>query len=338
MPGVESLTLAGFAETATDYAHDNALHYHSQLLAPGLNGIAGSPIKPLDEYVQGIPTKDRVLLHDFKIGSVLQPDKREGFTPTTNAIKITPRWASVVEAKINLRFTEKQIVALQKSFFGMMAGSTNAKAKLILDQFPVFEAYFMDMILKKAKAEMRNISMWNGIRNEALQTPGAIFDGWLKFIDELIISEDIPEDNLVAISAITDANAVAEVKKIVKIVPEEYRYSDELVCIMNTTQKDSYDTNYQATRGAIPYNTQYVKQTIEGTNIEMVVEPGLKGYDTPIIISRNNLCFLYDDDYKSLNFKFDYNIRNEDLAVIAKFQAQPEIIAPYEIWMGTVGE
>ncbi len=336
MPGVESLTLQGFAETATDYAHDNVLRYHSQLLAPGLNGIPGTQIKPLNEFVQGIPTADRVLLHDFKFGSTLQPDKRDGFTPTANAITVKPRWAQVVEAKINLRFTEKQIVALQKSFFGMLTGSISTQAKLILDQFPTFEAYFMNKIIEQAKSEMRNIAMWNGIRNEALQTPGAIFDGWLKFIDELIISEDIPEDNLVAINAITDANAVAEFKKIVKIIPEEYRYSNQLVCLANVNQKDSYDTNYQATRGAIPYNTQYLKQTIEGTNIEILVEPGLKGYETPIFVTRDNLCFLYDDDYQTMNLKFDYNIRSEDLAFIAKFQAQPEIIAPYEIWMGTV--
>jgi hypothetical protein len=91
MPAVESLTLSKFAETATDYAHDNKLHLHTQMLAPGLNGIPGTPIKPLTDFVQGIPTKDRVLLHDFKMGTVLQPDKREGFTRTPSKLSLVGR-------------------------------------------------------------------------------------------------------------------------------------------------------------------------------------------------------------------------------------------------------
>ena len=66
----DSLKLENFAATATDYASDNKNHFHSQLLAPGMEGIAGSPVKPLGSFVQPIPTKDRVLLTDFRVGNV----------------------------------------------------------------------------------------------------------------------------------------------------------------------------------------------------------------------------------------------------------------------------
>ncbi len=330
---VESLTLSKFAETATDYAHDNKLHLHTQMLAPGLNGIPGTPIKPLTDFVQGIPTKDRVLLHDFKMGSVLQPDKREGFTPTADAIKIEPRWSQVVECKINLLFPEKKIVALQKSFFGMLSGG-GSQSKLFLESFPVFEAFFLSKVIEKAKSELRNISLWKGSRNIALQTPAAIFDGWQKKIDAAIVSAALPAANIATIAVITASNAVTEIKKIVALLPAEWRYSDQLVCLISPTHMDMYNAHYQTSRGPIVYNNSYNKQYIEGTMIEFLVEPGLSGYETPIITTRNNLVFLYDDDFESMDFTFDYNKRNEDLALIAKFQAQPDVIDFTEMWMG----
>lgn len=330
----DSLSLVKFAETATDYATDNKLHLHSQLLAPGLDGIPGSPIKPLGEFVQSIPTKDRVLLTDFKVGEVLQPDKREGFTPTDDVVKMEPRWAEVVEAKINLLFPEKKLVALQKTYLGMIASP--GSAKLVLDKFPVFEALVLDTILKQAKSEMRNIALWKGVRNLNLKKPQAIFNGWLKQIDDAIIASLIKSTQIATINAISALNAVAEFKKIVKLLPAEYLYSNELVMLVAPQQLADYDANYQATRGPILYNTQFNQRFIEGTLIEMCVEPGLAGNETPILTTRNNLCFLYDDDFDSMTFKFDYNSRSEDLALILKFQAQPEIIDFSEMWMGNV--
>lgn len=330
----DSIDLAGFATTATDYAHDNKLHLHTKLLAPGLNGIPGSPIKPLDSYVQGIPTKDRVLLYDFKIGDVLQPDKREGFTPTNNVLKFKNRWANVEEAKINLRFTEKSLVALQNSFLGMLA--TPNTAKLILDKFPVFEAFVIDKILEKAKVEMRNRVVFNGVLNPALATPQSIFNGWLKIIDDLIISGDIPAGNIAAINAITAANAVTEHLKIVDLLPAEYFYSGTVVSLCAPEHMKNYNKHYQTSRGNIVYNTEFMKQYIEGTNIEMIVEPGLTGTESPILTTRDNLVMLYDADYESMTLSFDYNKRAEDLAYILKFQAAVNLIDPSEIWMGNV--
>ena len=330
---VESLKLSSFATTATDYAHDNKLHLHTQMLAPGLNGVAGTPIKPLTDFVQGIPTKDKVLLHSLKLGSVLQPDLRAGFTPTADALEITPRWSQVVECKINLLFPETKIVALQKSFFGMLAGNTS-QSKLILEQFPVFEAYFLSKIIEKAKAELRNISLWKGVRNTALQAPAAIFDGWNKKIDAAIVAGTLSAANIATIAVISASNAVTEIKKIVALLPAEWRYSDQLVCLISPAQMDMYNAHYQTSRGPIVYNNAYNKQYIEGTMIEFLVEPGLSGRESPIITTRDNFCMLYDDDFESMNLTFDYNKRTQDLAYIMQFQAQPDIIDFTEMWIG----
>ncbi|MDI9871315.1 hypothetical protein [Flectobacillus roseus] len=335
MPSVESLKLEQFAETATDYAHDNKLHLHSQLLQPGLNGIPNSPIRPLSDFVQGIPTKDRVLLHDFKMGTVLQPDKREGFTPTADAFKIKPRWAQVVECKINLLFSEKQIVALQKTFFGMLSGG-GPQSKLFLERFPTFESFFMSKVVEKAKSELRNISLWKGSRNEAIQSPQAIFDGWLKLIDQAIVADLIPEANMAAINPITTSNGMAEHKKIVNLLPDEYKYSGEIIALEGGNHLTAYNENYQTVRGTTPLNNAFNQQSIEGTNIPFFVEPGLTGSETPIFTTRNNFVLLYDDDFESMTVTVDYNKRDENLALIVKFQAQPEIIDFAEIWLGSV--
>jgi hypothetical protein len=330
----ESLKLENFAATATDYATDNKLHLHSQLLAPGMDGIAGSPIKPLGSFVQPIPTKDRVLLTDFKVGNVLQPDNRSGFTPTIDVVTFKPRWAQVVEAKINLAFTEKQLVALQKSYLAMLA--TPASAKLILDKFPVFEAMVISKVMEKAKSEIRSTAIWKGVRNVNSQTPQAIFNGWLKIIDDLVIAGVIVPGQVAAINAITDQNAVAEFKKIVRLLPSQYLYSDQLILLVAPEHLAAYEANYQTTRGPLVYNNSFNQVFVEGTLIEICVEPGLAGHETPILTTKQNLAFLYDDDFDAMTFKFDYQVRTEDIAMIMKFQAQPEIIDPTEIWFGNV--
>ncbi|OIN61183.1 hypothetical protein [Arsenicibacter rosenii] len=332
---MDSLDLSLLATTATDYARDNQDHVFNQLLNPGFSGIPGSPIRPLTDYVTPIPGKDEVVLTEIVIGSVLQPDKREGFTPKNNVVKIKPRKAKVKPCKINLKFTEKQLVTLNKSYYGMIKGP---ESKLILDRLPVFEAYINKRIIDTARAELRNISLYNGVENINNPSPEGVFDGIRIKIDEALADGEIPVANIATINAITEANAVAEFKKIAKKVPAKYKFSDRLIMVLSPEHLEMYEANYQSTRGALIYNNAYNKRTLEGTMIEFFVEPGMTGADSPFITTLGNICWLYDDDLTTMSLTFDYNKRSEDLAYILKFQAATDFALAEEIWMGEIDD
>lgn len=329
----DGLDLSLLATTATDYARDNRNHIFNELLNPGFNGTAGSPIQPLSNYVTPIASKDEVVLTEIVVGNVLQPDKREGFTPTNNVVKIIPRKQKVKPCKINLRFTEKKLEQLNKSYYSMIQGPN---AKLILDRLPVFEAYINQTILDNARSELRVTSIFNGV--EDIDNPSAegLFDGLLTKIDTAIATGEIPVGNIVTISTIDESNAVAVFKKIAKALPAKYKYSDKLIMLLSPEHLEMYEANYQATRGPLVYNTGYMKRVLEGTLIEFYVEPGMSGADSPIITTKGNVCWLYDDDFTSMNLVFDHNKRSEDLAYILKFQANVDFALAKEIWMGQV--
>ena len=329
----DALDLSRLATTATDYARDNRDHIFNQLLNPGFSGIAGSPIQPLDNYVTSIPTKDEVVLTEIVIGTVLQPDKREGFTPKNDVVTIKPRKSKVKPCKINLRFTEKKLVQLNKSYYGMINGP---QSKLVLDRLPVFESYINQTVLDNARSELRNITLYNGVENIDNPAPEGLFDGLRTKMDEALADGEVPAANIATINAITEDNAVAEFKKIAKKLPAKYKYSDKLIMILSPEHLEMYEANYQKTRGAIVYNTGYSKRTLEGTLIEFFVEPGMSGSDTPWITTKGNVCWLYDDDFNTMSLKFDYQPRTEDLAYILKFQANVDFALSSEFWMGEV--
>jgi hypothetical protein len=329
----DALDLSLLATTATDYARDNRDHIFNQLLNPGFNGIAGSPIQPLDNYVTSIPSKDEIVLTEIVIGTVLQPDKREGFTPKNDVIKIKPRKAKVKPCKINLRFTEKKLVQLNKSYYGMINGP---QSKLILDRLPVFEAYINETVLSNARSELRNITIYNGQENINNPAPEGLFDGLRPKVDAALAAGEIPAANVATINAITESNAVDEFKKIAKKLPAKYKYSDKLIMILSPEHLEMYEAHYQKSRGALVYNTGYTKRTLEGTLIEFFVEPGMSGSETPWITTKGNICWLYDDDFNSMSLTFDHNVRSEDLAYILKFQANVDFALANEFWMGNV--
>lgn len=327
----DSLTLSQFAETSTDFARDNKEHLYTELMAPGLNGIEGSPIRPMSEFVTEIPSKDEIVLTELTIGDPLQPDLRAGFTKKDDVVSIKPRIGKVEACKINLLFTEKQLALLNKTYQAQIKGPNS---KMILDRFPVFEALINQKIIEKAKSALRNTSLWNGVKNPLDKSAAGLFDGLRKIIDDMTISGEIPTGNFTEINPITASNAVTEFKKIITDLPSEIIYDPETICLVSPNLMGLYDSHYQTSRGAIPYNLGFNQRMIEGTMIPFFVEPGLTDIETPTFTRKGNIIWQYDDDFESLDLTFDYNKRSEDLAYILKFQLSTNIAFGKEVWQG----
>ncbi|MDR6195185.1 hypothetical protein [Siphonobacter sp. SORGH_AS_0500] len=326
---MDSLNLSDFATSLTDFARDNRLHIFASLLIPGMAGIAGTPIWAIEDYMQLIPGNDEVVLTQLAVANVLQPGNKGSFNPTQNAVKFKNRRAKVRPVKVDLEFTQPTIMKMYKSYMGQVTAK-----KIDPETYPL-EAYVIDAVIAKAKENLRVISLFNGVYNENGNSPLDIFDGILTQVTKAIAAGNVPADNIVEVAPTTGENAVANHEKVIQEIPDAYFYgSDSLICLTNRKLLSAYETDYRKKFGTLPYNTSTEKAFIDGTNIPFVVEPGLSTLEEPIFTTKDNLCYLYDDEGKQDSLEFDYNKRDRSLAYMLDYQAGTGIGAAELLWMG----
>ncbi|MBO9640168.1 MAG: hypothetical protein J7576_18505, partial [Siphonobacter aquaeclarae] len=290
----------------------------------GADGIPGTPIHALDEYMAMIPGNDEVVLTELLTNDVLQPGGKNSFNPTQNAVVFKNRTAKVRQCKVDLEFTHTQIMAFYKSYLGQIAAKKIDPSKL------PFEEHIIAEVVKRVKENLRVKSLYNSVYNPAGSSPLDVFDGLSTQITAAIASGDVPAANIAAANTLTGGNAVGELEKIVAVISDAYFYSG-VVCVCSRKQKTFYEADYRARYGSLPYNSSTEKGFIDGTNIPFVVEPGYAG-DFPIFTPKGNLAYLYDDEGKVDNLDFEYTKKTRSLAYIMDFQAATGIAAAELIW------
>lgn len=281
-----------------------------------------------------IPGNDEVVLTELYLESVLQSGATGTFSPTNNVFKIKPKKAKVKPCKVDLLFTEQKILSLYKSWYGQVRGG-----KIDRTTYP-FEQWVIEHVLKRVSTDLRQKALVNGTRNDAGTTPEQVMDGLFVKLAAARASGAIGASQIATINAITTLNAVAEFEKMVDKIPTEYFYSD-LVCISPLSFKRAYERNYRKEWGTLPYNAGYNKQEIEGTTIEFLVEPGmlttgLTAFESPIITTRENLAWLYDDESAQTRLEFDYGKRDRSLAYVMDFQIGFDWAMDSLFWLGDV--
>lgn len=326
VPATDSISMADISTDLQNYALDNQEHLIQQVTSVGFDGIPGSPLVPLDDYVMFLPTTGEVVLTDLIVDDPLQPGGTDTFDPKNEVVKYKTRKASVKPAKVDLKFKHTKIMAMYNTYIGRV------KSKKIDPKTYPYEEDVIKKILKAVKKYLR-LAMWQAEHNEADKSFMGLFDGWIKQILDAIALND-GSINIVDIDAINGTNAVAQLTKMKKALPAGVRYGNNAVLILNEETKDFYEENYQALHGTLPYNTGFTKKYLDGSNIEIIVEEGLAGFDRPIITTRENLVFLYDDENKQNNVDFDYQKRDRSLAYIMDFFTGVGICATELIWVG----
>ena len=325
-PATDSISMADISTDLQNYALDNQEHLIQEVTSVGFDGIPGSPLVPLDDYVMFLPTTGEVVLTDLIVDDPLQPGGTDTFDPKNDVVKYKTRKASVKPAKVDLKFKHSKIMAMYNTYIGRV------KSKKIDPKTYPYEEDVIKKILKSVKKYLR-LAMWQAEHNEADKSFLGLFDGWIKQILDAIALND-GSINVVDIEALTGTNAVAQLNKMKKALPAGVRYGNNAVLILNEETKDFYEDNYQALHGSLPYNTGFTKKYLDGSNIEIIVEEGLAGFDRPIITTRDNLVFLYDDENKQNNVDFDYQKRDRSLAYIMDFFVGGGICATELIWIG----
>ena len=112
-----------------------------------------------------------------------------------------------------------------------------------------------------------NMAIWSGKRDASGDTTAKLFDGFDSITAAEIAAGAIAESkgNFKEVEAITAANAVDVLKSIYRGASDELRGQNVKMFITHDVY-DAYLDDYQATVGAVPYNTQFNKNFLEGSN------------------------------------------------------------------------
>jgi hypothetical protein len=322
---MSALNLTALAASLETYARDNAEHIFLRALIPGLDGIAGSPIVPIAQYMTIMQATDEVVLTNLEVGDVLQPGAKDTFNPTANAVNFKPRIGKVRQAKVDLQFVHTKIMALFKSYLGQV------RAKQIDPEVIPFEEYIAARVIAKMQENIRVKTLYNGVYNAAGTGPLDVNDGLKTQILAAITSGDIPSGNVIDTAVITAANSVTETEKILAGIPDAEFY-DGLICVCSRAYKTNYETHYRATYGTLPYNTGQNHAVIAGTDIPFIVEPGLSGFARPLFTKKGNFVYLYDDMSGKDTLGVDYNKRTRDIAWMLDCQVGAGIAVAEQIW------
>lgn len=295
--GSGSLDISALPSKMKDYA----LAYQKNIYSRIINSEIPLYFLP----IAGV--KDEIPLMELLVDDILQPGGKDAFSPTANAVKFKSRIGKTRAGKIDLEFTNSTIVALHKSYLGAVEGGR-------VDPYVLpFEAYIFDAIIKRGRKNLIEAA-FKGVYNAAGTSKLDVMDGLLTIVAADITAGNIPAANITAGAILTSANAKDEVDKIAdKIVANTDYTGEDYLIIMGADKARMYAQDYQASVGAVPYNTEFKKTFVDGTNIEIVSEPFMNSTNRILAVPKDYLLWMYDVPNGSESIIVEKQKRNIDI-------------------------
>lgn len=153
--------------------------------------------------------------------------------------------------------------------------------------------------IAKSCSEYLNMSIWNGVRNAQGSTTKDLFNGF-----DTITASEVSGGGLAAnkgnylklTTKITSSNACDIFKSIARGLDPVLRETP-CNCYLSQELYDLYVECYQSEHGALPYNTEYNKRTIEDSigNITFVPLASKAGSKYIHITPKENLVYGFDN-------------------------------------------
>ena len=139
-----------------------------------------------------------------------------------------------------------------------------------------------------------NGAIFGGVRKDGGTTTKDLFDGFDKITDKEIAATTIKADlgNYVAVKAINASNAIDEMQRIYDAMDDDLKDQPTKIFCSHDVYT-AYCRNYQLLHGALPYNTEYKKTYLEGSDglAEFVPLSSKKGSSYIHIAPQSNMCY-----------------------------------------------
>ncbi len=198
---------------------------------------------------------------------------------------------------------------------------------------PQIKKAIVALIIKRISKGL-NLHLFDGVRNAAGTTTKDLFNGFDKITADEITAGNISvaKKNLMEITGpIDDTNAVDALKSIYRGSSDELQ-AEKSKLFMPKGIYNSYTEDYKATTGAIPYNTQFKKTFLEGSDdmCELVPLIGKTGSEHIQLTTKSNMLvgtYLLGD-YEKIEVRRGDNPFLLQFILTMFFGAQFETISP----------
>ncbi|CAN1553001.1 hypothetical protein MCERE19_02247 [Spirosomataceae bacterium] len=323
----EALSLSGVAADLQGYAYDHKEHLVSRIAEIGLEGRPGTPIKALADYVNVMECDgiQSIVLTDLDTVDPLQPGNKDEFNPKAYGT-LKNRTMTSRPIKVDMKYSQSQIHKLYSTY--MM----KVRMKRFDPKVVPFEEWVMVRLAEDIQKNLR-IAFYNSIYDADGTDSGDIMDGVLDQITDIIAAAPTTTNAVALGSALTLATVRAKFDILKAALPAKVRYGADTVMILNTAAYDLYCQAYQKEVTASPYNTEFGKTFLEGTQVEMIVEPGVEAFARPIIATKDNLAMMLDFN-RLAEFEFYYNKETRAISVMLDFYGNAGIANPKDLWIG----
>ena len=264
---------------------------------------------------------DQIPLTRLRSASILKPYAAGGgFTATADALTLSARILNARRCSFDVEIVP---LDLYNSWLGQIEGAPNGSPfDIPLEQF------MMDSIMAQVVDDLET-AVWTGTYNASGTTPAATMSGILTLVTAAITALEIPAANVTAGAALTSSNAFDEFKLIRDKIDPAYR-NKEMFCLCSVAAKDKYLTDYQATLGATPYNSNYDQIYLEGTRAQIIAVPGMGTSSRVLVTPKENLVYGFDVDGPQSNLVTQEF--NRTIKVMGDFRAGVEFRDGQAIW------
>ena len=238
--------------TTIDALKKSATQYQKELLIMPVTSAQATL-----QHMQGMPgLKGNLVLSEINGEAELAPYKRTNVKDAE--IGITARTLEMYLGNCAYNFDPNEL-------WGTIYGSLVTQGEA-LKGVDINNSILMLAIARMGKK--LNMAIWNAKRNADGSTTKDLFNGFDTITDSEKLSEGIKADNcnyLQLTEDITEANAIDTFQKIYDAASDELQ-SQPVKIYCSKDIYSAYNRNYQLLHGALPYNTEFKKTYLEGTD------------------------------------------------------------------------
>ncbi|MDR1981344.1 MAG: hypothetical protein LBQ39_06985 [Tannerellaceae bacterium] len=193
--------------------------------------------------------------------------------------------------------------------------------------------------LMKQLSKSLNKNLWSAVRNDAGTTTATLFNGFDTITATEITAAKISValNNLFNFSAaLTSVNTVDGLKEFYRAASDELQ-GEPCKLFIPKSIYNAYVDDYQATVGAVPYNKEFKKTFLEGSddNCELVALPNKKNSPYIHLTTKSNMLVGTDQESDTENITIEkHHAFVLDFIVAMFFGCQFESISPERLLVG----
>lgn len=252
----------------------------------------------MDNYNVMAGIKDELMLTALVIKKVVKPWIKD-WSPKANTGDLIPRILKVRLGQVE----EEEVPNTYRNTFlakKLMGGVDSTDHP--------FETELIDAIVRQINEDIYLDALWGGVYNAAQTNPVDLCDGFNKIISDEITAGNISTTpngtnklkwaNLHPTGTIDATNAVDKLKAMYRAAVKAAKpyASKPMNMYIHTDVYDFYCDDYQASFGALPYNTQYEKIKLEGSRglVTLVPEPAQSTVNRVALTPKDNMIVGVD--------------------------------------------